>query len=244
MIVVPAWLSIILVPLAFTPMFWIIVKFILKIEFNSEIGKQLMKQQGLLTIIIESCIIILDVFKSNIIPYAILFLPMCGAFFLMFIMGNKKTLEEQKKIAILAEGVSTNSQEITATSEQISSSAQEVEVKAREIAKSSENIMKLNEILENISTQINLLSINATIEAGRLGPEGRGFMAVVSQLQKLHSDTKEQIKTSSIETGKIIEMIIEFQKLAEEISAATEEQTASMEEISCTLEDLSTKTRR
>ncbi|MDI7213491.1 methyl-accepting chemotaxis protein [Leptospira santarosai] len=62
------------------------------------------------------------------------------------------------------------------------------------ISRSSEDIAGVIEIINNISEQIHLLSLNTAIEAARAGNAGRGFAVVADEISKLADKTTNSIK--------------------------------------------------
>ncbi len=65
---------------------------------------------------------------------------------------------------------------------------------ANEKAKVVDQIGTLADTIAEIADQINLLSLNASIEAARAGDAGKGFAVVASEINKLASSTSEAVE--------------------------------------------------
>lgn len=168
-----------------------------------------------------------------------------------------------------------NISEISASSTQeayteVKNSASKAEDSSKEMGKlleameritnTSKEIGNIIVVIEDIASQTNLLSLNASIEAARAGEAGKGFAVVADQIGKLASDsaqsaastreliekTLQEIEVGNAITGRtsesfreVIEAMNQFALIAKDTSEQSYEQANSLKQVREGIEQIS-----
>lgn len=162
------------------------------------------------------------------------------------------------------QSVAAAAEELTASINEISSSVtaskrsaehahqltQSADAATLALSKTAEQMTGIVELIDDIAAQINLLSLNATIESARAGEAGRGFAVVAAEVKQLAAQVSAATKTISNEIHgvqsvsadvvsslkAIQDSVTTISSSIGEVAAAVQQQTSATSEISATMQ--------
>ncbi|MDE7334363.1 MAG: hypothetical protein K2O16_19455 [Lachnospiraceae bacterium] len=127
------------------------------------------------------------------------------------------SIEQNRENAMMIEQCSQNAHEKTA----LGGEYMDIMLNAMSHINSSvEEISKISLLIEDISSQTNLVSLNASIEAARAGDAGRGFAIVASEIGHLSTQTAQALQQTAAIIQNSADMIQEGLSTARQTAEA------------------------
>ncbi len=118
------------------------------------------------------------------------------------------------------------------------------------VSRSIMGIMEITRIINDISDQTNILSMNAAIESAHAGEAGKGFAVVAEEIRTLAESTSQNasqidrtLKTISLEIEAAMNASTESYTAVQEMSGGLTELTGALGEINRSMEELSLSSR-
>lgn len=111
------------------------------------------------------------------------------------------------KIADITVSKKNNTKSLVSVTKEGGKQIQTTNTIISEIAESTDKMKELIELINNIASHTNLLSMNASIEAAHAGEAGKGFSVVADEIQKLSEKTSDGVSGISSYLNSIISSI-------------------------------------
>lgn len=137
----------------------------------------------------------------------------------------KSAYLEAKKYSELAE---TSSNDMAALKDSMS-----------RISESTQQIGHIISDIEDIASQTNLLSLNASIEAARAGEAGKGFAVVADQIRTLAEQSAKSAVDSRTLLEDVLQEVADGNKVTQRTSESLKDVVDGVEHIAATSKDLS-----
>ncbi len=118
---------------------------------------------------------------------------------------SKKLVDATIQIANTIEVINKQTQNIVQTNSNIQTDIEET----LEQSKKTDDVIR---IVNQISSQTNLLGLNAAIEASKAGEYGRGFSVVATEVRKLSVNSKNSINEINVILNTIKNSIVKIEK--------------------------------
>lgn len=152
---------------------------------------------------------------------------------------NTNSLQAKDHMKDTVDAADRGKNEITTVSDkmnQMTDTMKNLEATVRQVSESMKEINKISDLIGDIASQTNLLSLNASIEAARAGEAGKGFAVVASEIGNLATMSSDAV-------AKIAHQIAQIDQEVEETVRQTGTSVAdiaeSKESVDRTVEALS-----
>jgi methyl-accepting chemotaxis protein len=109
----------------------------------------------------------------------------------------------------------------------------------RSIAQEVDDVLKVIDLINDISDQTNLLSLNATIESAHAGEAGKGFAVVAEEIRKLAASTSQNADQIDNALKSITNKVRDAQQASEASASDIAEITSEVRGFATTLTEVS-----
>lgn len=178
-------------------------------------------------------------FKSYNVPIKNEYGEMEGHLLMAKSIANKQAVQNAaENIKSSLEQITMAISDLNVNLQQVVDSNQEMVNIVEEATEKTKNTNDILHFIEEISSQTNLLGLNAAIEAARAGEFGRGFDVVAKEIRKLSNSTSESVKKVDQVLKNVSDSINNLNNKILDSNQNFEVQASSLEEIAASIEEL------
>lgn len=166
-------------------------------------------------------------------------------------VGIGSSLERANELYEIAANLSSVVEQVSATTQEMASQIGKlneqmhvISEQANDVSQSTTEIEQITLAVKKIADQSNILGLNASIEAARVGDAGRGFAVVANEVRNMATDSRSNADKIKRTTDSIRDLISLLQNSIELINQTMENQAAATEEISATMVEVSDNTQK
>lgn len=150
-------------------------------------------------------------------------------------LAVKEIVEGSEEVNISTSNILNESQGILGTSGKLEEITETIRDEMEQFSEASSQII-------NISEQTNLLSLNAGIEAARVGEVGKGFLVVASEVKKLAENSKRVANSTKEKENDILQNVEHLLTIAIELKNKINLINEDITTISAAIEEITAKT--
>ncbi len=156
---------------------------------------------------------------------------------------REELLELSKSLSAALKEISEVAKDFSAKLQSIVEMNIEASKKIGEARENAGNTSKIFDYIHQVSSQTDLLGINASIEATRAGAEGKGFKVIAQEIRKLSETSRESVNKIYLTLNAINQSVDNIYTTNQKTHEITESYSAAFIEIAASVEKLSASAR-